>query len=44
MQRDDMKHIISLHNRNNEEAWREVLRWEALHGKCVSCVSFLSSS
>ena len=27
----DMDAIISIHNVNNEEAWREVLKWEALH-------------
>ena len=30
---EDMKHIIDIHNRNNEEAWQEVLKWEALHAK-----------
>ncbi|KAK6188465.1 hypothetical protein SNE40_004634 [Patella caerulea] len=28
---DDMKHIINIHNANNEQAWQEVLKWEALH-------------
>ncbi|GAB0087575.1 Cytochrome c heme lyase [Sergentomyia squamirostris] len=27
----DMEHIIRIHNANNEQAWREVLKWEALH-------------
>jgi len=27
----DMDNIISIHNANNELAWREVLKWEALH-------------
>lgn len=27
----DMKHIIQIHNRNNENVWREILKWEALH-------------
>ena len=27
----DMDHIIRIHNANNELAWREVLKWEALH-------------
>ncbi|TGZ58142.1 hypothetical protein CRM22_009756 [Opisthorchis felineus] len=27
----DMEHIIRIHNINNELAWREVLKWEALH-------------
>ena len=30
---EDMKHIIDIHNRNNEEAWQEVLKWEAMHAK-----------
>lgn len=28
---DDMDHIIKIHNANNEQAWEEVLKWEALH-------------
>ncbi|XP_015926249.1 holocytochrome c-type synthase [Parasteatoda tepidariorum] len=28
---NDMDHIIRIHNVNNEAAWEEVLRWEALH-------------
>lgn len=32
IKREDISHIIKIHNRNNEEAWREVLKWElALH-------------
>jgi len=27
----DMDDIIKIHNANNEQAWREVLKWEALH-------------
>nr|SVE74833.1 EOG090X0CJG [Daphnia carinata] len=27
----DMDDIIKIHNSNNEQAWREVLKWEALH-------------
>lgn len=31
----DMDHIIKIHNANNEQAWQEVLKWEALHaGEC----------
>lgn len=26
-----MKHIINIHNANNEHAWKEVLMWEAMH-------------
>jgi len=28
---DTMSSIIKIHNRNNEDAWQEVLKWEALH-------------
>jgi len=31
IQKGDMGHIIRIHNFNNELAWREVLKWEALH-------------
>uniref|UniRef100_A0A672FE50 Holocytochrome c-type synthase n=1 Tax=Salarias fasciatus TaxID=181472 RepID=A0A672FE50_SALFA len=32
---DDMTNIIKIHNRNNEQAWEEILKWEALHaGEC----------
>lgn len=27
----DMDHIIKIHNVNNEMAWQEILKWEALH-------------
>nr|CAG4636478.1 EOG090X0CJG [Eubosmina coregoni]SVE70035.1 EOG090X0CJG [Eubosmina coregoni] len=27
----DMDNIIKIHNSNNEQAWQEVLKWEALH-------------
>ncbi|KAI8773847.1 holocytochrome c-type synthase-like [Biomphalaria glabrata] len=27
----DMNNIINIHNANNELAWREILKWEALH-------------
>jgi len=30
---DTMNHIIHIHNNNNEAAWQEVLKWEALHYK-----------
>jgi cytochrome c heme-lyase len=34
---DTMAHIIRIHNTNNEAAWREVLKWEALHhSECCS--------
>ncbi|KAH0533668.1 holocytochrome c-type synthase [Cotesia glomerata] len=29
----DMEHIIRIHNANNEQAWQEVLKWEALHAR-----------
>lgn len=30
---NDMTNIIKIHNRNNEQAWEEILKWEALHAK-----------
>lgn len=30
---NDMDNIIKIHNANNEQAWQEVLKWEALHAK-----------
>lgn len=32
-QKEDMAHIIAIHNRNNEEAWQEVLKWELMHAQ-----------
>lgn len=29
----DMDDIIKIHNANNEQAWLEVLKWEALHSR-----------
>lgn len=29
----DMGDIIRIHNANNEQAWKEVLKWEALHAR-----------
>lgn len=29
----DMDDIIKIHNANNEQAWLEVLKWEALHAR-----------
>lgn len=29
----DMGDIIFIHNANNEQAWKEVLKWEALHAR-----------
>nr|CAG4638708.1 EOG090X0CJG [Cyclestheria hislopi] len=31
IEQKDMESIIKIHNANNEQAWREVLKWEALH-------------
>lgn len=28
---EDMTNIIKIHNTNNEQAWQEILKWEALH-------------
>ena len=33
LQPPDMENIIRIHNSNNERAWQEVLKWEALHAK-----------
>ncbi|PSN54728.1 Cytochrome c-type heme lyase [Blattella germanica] len=34
----DMDDIIRIHNANNEQAWLEVLKWEALHAReCDRC-------
>ncbi|KAK3531469.1 hypothetical protein QTP70_022093 [Hemibagrus guttatus] len=33
----DMTNIISIHNQNNENAWKEILKWEALHLKACPC-------
>ncbi|KAG8555585.1 hypothetical protein GDO81_017751 [Engystomops pustulosus] len=30
---EDMSNIIKIHNQNNEQAWTEILKWEALHAK-----------
>ncbi|XP_013788454.1 cytochrome c-type heme lyase-like isoform X1 [Limulus polyphemus] len=35
---EDMAHIIRIHNINNEVAWEEVLKWEALHAKECDCI------
>ena len=35
-QREDVAHIIALHNKNNEEAWQEVLKWELMHSQLVA--------
>uniref|UniRef100_H2YNW0 Holocytochrome c-type synthase n=1 Tax=Ciona savignyi TaxID=51511 RepID=H2YNW0_CIOSA len=33
----DMANIISIHNANNEQAWQEVLKWEAFHARDCPC-------
>ncbi|XP_065081403.1 holocytochrome c-type synthase [Ochlerotatus camptorhynchus] len=33
IQKKDMDDIIKIHNANNEQAWQEVLKWEALHAR-----------
>lgn len=33
----DMEDIIKIHNANNEQAWQEVLKWEALHARECDC-------
>ncbi|NP_001087149.2 cytochrome c-type heme lyase [Xenopus laevis] len=34
---DDMANIIKIHNKNNEQAWSEIQKWEALHAKECPC-------
>ncbi|XP_039591325.1 cytochrome c-type heme lyase isoform X2 [Polypterus senegalus] len=34
---EDMSNIIKIHNQNNEQAWNEILKWEALHAKECPC-------
>lgn len=31
LSQDDMKHIIGIHNANNERAWEQILMWESFH-------------
>ncbi|KAK7118586.1 hypothetical protein R3I94_022168 [Phoxinus phoxinus] len=33
----DMSNIIKIHNRNNDQAWQEILKWEALHASECPC-------
>uniref|UniRef100_UPI00358DE0B1 holocytochrome c-type synthase isoform X1 n=1 Tax=Myxine glutinosa TaxID=7769 RepID=UPI00358DE0B1 len=33
----DMANIIKIHNTNNEEAWKEILKWEAVHVRECPC-------
>ncbi|XP_053716311.1 holocytochrome c-type synthase [Synchiropus splendidus] len=33
----DMTNIIKIHNKNNEQAWQEILKWEALHAAECPC-------
>lgn len=33
LEKKDMDDIIKIHNANNEQAWQEVLKWEALHAR-----------
>ncbi|XP_015278271.1 PREDICTED: cytochrome c-type heme lyase [Gekko japonicus] len=33
----DMGNIIKIHNQNNEQAWKEILKWEALHARECPC-------
>jgi len=33
LKQNDMDNIIKIHNANNEQAWQEVLKWEALHAR-----------
>ncbi|ELU04991.1 hypothetical protein CAPTEDRAFT_3770 [Capitella teleta] len=33
LEQKDMDDIIKIHNANNEQAWQEILKWEALHAR-----------
>ena len=33
IEKEDMSNIIRIHNANNEQAWQEVLKWEAMHAE-----------
>lgn len=33
LSKGDMTNIIKIHNQNNEQAWQEILKWEALHAQ-----------
>ncbi|KAF7483103.1 Hypothetical predicted protein [Marmota monax] len=33
----DMYNIIKIHNQNNEQVWKEILKWEALHAAECPC-------
>jgi len=37
LEQKDVKDIIKIHNANNEQAWKEVLKWEALHYRECNC-------
>lgn len=38
---EDMTNIIKIHNKNNEQAWQEILKWEAMHAGWVQKLSHL---
>ena len=40
IEQPDMSNIIRIHNANNEQAWQEVLKWEAMHAKWVLADSY----
>lgn len=42
IQQEDMHNIIHIHNANNEQAWQEVLKWEAMHAKECPCPKLAS--
>ncbi|XP_077592131.1 holocytochrome c-type synthase isoform X2 [Stigmatopora nigra] len=33
----DMGNVIKIHNKNNEQAWQEILKWEAMHSSECPC-------
>lgn len=40
---EDMSNIIQIHNRNNDQAWQEILKWEAMHARWKQQTLFLHS-
>ena len=42
IQPKDMDDIINIHNSNNEQAWQEVLKWEAMHAGYIIYIQIIS--
>ncbi|XP_061489710.1 holocytochrome c-type synthase isoform X2 [Rhineura floridana] len=41
---EDMTNIIKIHNQNNEQTWKEILKWEALHASLNKTIALRSST